>query len=179
MIDIEKLNSAKVWIEKLAKGINPLNDELVKEDDLINNVHISRCLFYVSELLGEIKENTSNEKRDRNAFFLSRRVAENIPVSTPNGIANFVKLVNAYIPTDMKPLSAAQVIRWLRNNGYLEEINIDDKHKTNLPTKKGNNFGISVSIQQNLNGQEYRRVMYDISAQQLLLSNIESIALSK
>ena len=45
MIDVEKLNSAKAWIEKLANGINPLNDELVKDDDLINNVHISRCLF--------------------------------------------------------------------------------------------------------------------------------------
>ena len=39
MIDMEKLVTAKVWIEKLANGINPLNDELVKEDDLI----ISGC----------------------------------------------------------------------------------------------------------------------------------------
>jgi hypothetical protein len=31
MIDMEKLVTAKVWIEKLANGINPLNDELVKE----------------------------------------------------------------------------------------------------------------------------------------------------
>ena len=52
---MEKLATAKVWIEKLANGINPLNDELVKEDDLINNVHISRCLFYVTELLDGIK----------------------------------------------------------------------------------------------------------------------------
>ena len=31
MIDMEKLATAKVWIEKLANGINPLNDELVKD----------------------------------------------------------------------------------------------------------------------------------------------------
>ena len=29
MIDMEKLATAKVWIEKLANGINPLNDEFV------------------------------------------------------------------------------------------------------------------------------------------------------
>ena len=69
MIDVEKLNSAKAWIEKLANGINPLNDELVKDDDLINNVHISRCLFYVSELLGEINIGTSVERRSRKPFF--------------------------------------------------------------------------------------------------------------
>ena len=65
MIDMEKLVTAKVWIEKLANGINPLNDELVKEDDLINNVHISRCLFYVTELLDGIKVGTTVEGRGR------------------------------------------------------------------------------------------------------------------
>ena len=79
MIDVEKLNSAKAWIEKLANGINPLNDELVKDDDLINNVHISRCLFYVSELLGEINIGTSVERRSRKPFFLSKNDAVNIP----------------------------------------------------------------------------------------------------
>lgn len=42
MNDSKKHLTAKVWIEKLANGINPLNDELVKDDDIINNVHISR-----------------------------------------------------------------------------------------------------------------------------------------
>jgi hypothetical protein len=68
MIDMEKLVTAKVWIEKLANGINPLNDELVKEDDLINNVHISRCLFYVTELLDGIKAGTTVEGRGRKSF---------------------------------------------------------------------------------------------------------------
>ena len=88
MIDIEKLNTAKMWIEKLANGINPLNDEPVKDDDLINNVHISRCLFYVVELLGEKKTETAVDRRGRKPFFLSSRETANIHVSTPNGIAS-------------------------------------------------------------------------------------------
>ena len=107
MTDMKKLATAKVWIEKLANGINPLNDELVKEDDIINNVNISRCLFYVTELLDEIKAETAVERKGRKAFFLSTKDAANIHISTPNGIANFVKLVNGYISSDMKPLSAA------------------------------------------------------------------------
>ena len=90
MIDMVKLATAKVWIEKLANGINPLNDELVKEDDIINNVNISRCLFYVTELLDEIKAATAVERKGRKAFFLSTKDAANIHISTPNGIANFV-----------------------------------------------------------------------------------------
>lgn len=176
MIDIEKLNSAKAWMEKLANGINPLNDELVKDDDLINNVHISRCLFYVAELLGEIKAGTSADRRGRKAFFLSVKDALNIPISAPNGIANFVRLVNAYIPTAMKPLSAAQVIKWLRNEDLLQEVHKEDGRKTNLPTEKGNMVGITTEVQRNPEGLEYQRVAYSVEAQKFMLNNIESIA---
>lgn len=176
MIDVEKLNSAKAWIEKLANGINPLNDELVKDDDLINNVHISRCLFYVSELLGEIKTGTSVERRSRKPFFLSANDALNIPISTPNGIANFVRHVNGYISEDMKPLSAAQVIKWLRNEGLMKEVQKEDGHKTNFPTDKGNTIGITTEVQRNPEGMEYQRVVYGVDAQRFILSNIEAIA---
>ncbi|MDE5985880.1 MAG: hypothetical protein K2H16_01165 [Prevotella sp.] len=175
MINVEKLNSTKTWIEKLANGINPLNDELVKDDDLINNVHISRCLFYVSELLDEIKERTSVIKRGRQAFFLSAKDAVNIPISKPNGIANFVRIVNGYIPEGMKPLSAVQVIKWLRNEGLMQEILKEDGHKTNIPTEKGNRLGITTEVQMNLEGREYQRVVYSVDAQRFMLNNIEPI----
>lgn len=176
MIDVEKLNSAKAWIEKLANGINPLNDELVKDDDLINNVHISRCLFYVSELLGEINIGTSVERRSRKSFFLSKNDAVNIPISIPNGIANFVRLVNGYIPEGMKPLSAGQTIKWLRNEGLMKEVQKEDGHKTNLPTEKGNSIGITTEVQRNPEGIDYQRVVYSVDAQRFMLNNIEAIA---
>lgn len=176
MIELEKLVTAKAWIEKLANGINPLNDELVKDDDLINNVHISRCLFYVAELLDEIKAGTSIERRSRKTFFLSSKDAANIRISTPNGIANFVKLVNGYIPSDMKPLSASQVIKWLRKEGVLQEVSKGDGHKTNLPTEKGNSLGINIEVQRNPDGLDYQRVVYSVDAQRFILNNIESIA---
>lgn len=176
MIDIEKLKSAKTWIEKLANGINPLNDELVKDDDLINNVHISRCLFYVAELLGEMKGGTAVERRSRKPFFLSAKDAANIPISVQNGIANFVRFVNGYIPEDMKPLSAGQTIKWLRNEGLLQEVSKADGHKTNLPTEKGNSIGITTEVQRNSEGIEYQRVVYSVDAQRFILNNIEAIA---
>lgn len=176
MIDIEKFKSAKMWIEKLANGVNPLNDELVKDDDLINNVHISRCLFYVAELLGDIKTGSSVSKRYQNAFFLSAKDAVNITISKPNGIANFVRLVNGYIPEGMKPLPVAQVIKWLRNEGLMQEVLKEEGHKTNLPTEKGNSIGITTEVQRNPEGIEYQRVVYSVDAQKFILNNIEFIA---
>ena len=44
-MNLELLKHAKEYIENMANGINPLTGESVKDDDLINNVRISRCLF--------------------------------------------------------------------------------------------------------------------------------------
>ena len=155
-----------------------MNDELVKEDDIINNVHISRCLFYVAELLSDVKAGTTAEKKSRKKFFLSAKDAANISISKPNGIANFVKLVNGYIPDDMKALSAVQVIKWLRHEGLMQEVQKEDGHKTNLPTEKGNSLGINIEIQRNPDGLDYQRVVYSVDAQRFILDNIESIVTS-
>ena len=57
MEDFEVLCRAKTCIDKLANGINPLNNEPVEENDVVNNVRLSRCFFYVSDVLRRVIEN--------------------------------------------------------------------------------------------------------------------------
>lgn len=57
MTELETMQRAKMYIDKLAKGINPLDDSIVPEDGIINNVRLSRCLFYVSDVLRQVIEN--------------------------------------------------------------------------------------------------------------------------
>ena len=59
MDERDKILMAQDWVRKLANGINPLTGNAVKEDDVVNNVHISRCLFYVAELLSKHTEKTT------------------------------------------------------------------------------------------------------------------------
>lgn len=61
-MDINLVSYAKDYIDDLAKGINPFTKEEVNENDIINNVKISRCLFYVSEILGEVISNGGVKK---------------------------------------------------------------------------------------------------------------------
>ena len=91
MVDLSKLKTAKDWMGKLANGINPLTSEPVKEGDIVNNVHISRCLFFVREMLEKIEtaETASNGKRP---FWMTALEAEKIVISGPCGIAQFTKL---------------------------------------------------------------------------------------
>lgn len=178
MEDISKFQIAKDWIEKLANGINPITSEPVKEDDIVNNVHISRCLFFVHELLEKIDAGGADINRKR-SFWMSASDAEKIVISNDSGIAQFARTVSESIPDNMRPLSAATIIKWLRNNGYLYEEKIDEKHNTNLPTEKGIKLGITVTLQRSPEGKEYKRVLYNVSAQKYMLQNIEAIALTK
>ena len=42
---------------KLAKGIDPITGSEAPENDVINNLRVSRCLFYVADVLGRVIEN--------------------------------------------------------------------------------------------------------------------------
>lgn len=56
MTEAEKIRYAKMFIDKMANGIDPLTDEPVPEGDMIHQARISRCLFYVSDLLRQMAE---------------------------------------------------------------------------------------------------------------------------
>ena len=47
MTELETIAHAKKYLDEMANGKNPLTGEAVSETDLINNVRISRCLFFV------------------------------------------------------------------------------------------------------------------------------------
>ena len=57
MNDLETMKRAKSYIDMLANGIDPLTGETIRDDSVINNVRISRCLFYVSDVLKRAIDN--------------------------------------------------------------------------------------------------------------------------
>ena len=57
MTELEKIERARMYIDKLANGINPIDDTVVPDGDIINNVRLSRCLFFVSDVLRQVIEN--------------------------------------------------------------------------------------------------------------------------
>ena len=73
MTEIEIIARAQMYLEKLANGVNPLTDTEVNETDVVNNVRISRCLFYVSGILKQIVDN-------KGKFKVEIRTKRNIPL---------------------------------------------------------------------------------------------------
>lgn len=69
-MDIELLKRARSYMDVMSNGINPISKAKVSKDDLINNLRISKCLFYVSCILNNylVKE---EKKVPKSKFYLT------------------------------------------------------------------------------------------------------------
>ena len=171
-VDENKVNVAIDWIKKLANGYNPINGNILPDSDIVNNVHISRCLFFVSDLLEDLgKKKTSQQKQYEQEFQLTSENAAKVYIAERTGIAMFVKEINKVIPENMKPLAASKVTQWLVSAGYLEEQERSDGHKYKAPTELGTSIGLTSAWRDGSQGQ-YLAISYDANAQHFILENL-------
>lgn len=170
MIDKNRALAAKEWISKLANGINPLNGTAIKDGDIVNDVHISRCLFYVSELIDSAINSDTKVKKSKNFSISAENIAE-VYISGKTGIAAFVREINKVLPEDSKTVSTNKVLDWLSDNGFVTEVINEEGRRTRRPTETGNSIGITTETRIGTTGP-YTSVVYDENAQRLILQNI-------
>lgn len=180
MTELEKIAYAKTYIEKLANGIDPLTNQEVPDDDIINNVRISRCLFYVSDILRQVVENKGisrpKNKSEKVPFQLDYETRKRFEYSEiPISISEIARRINRLIqPEEMKKLSYKQITDWLIQAGFLRLITKDDGRTIRRPTGIGKTIGISTEERQSPTGV-YVAVVYDRAAQQFILDNLDAI----
>lgn len=54
MQETDKLKRARMYMEKLAKRVDPITDTQLPSDTVLNNVRLSRCFTYVAGVLGKL-----------------------------------------------------------------------------------------------------------------------------
>ena len=179
MTELEIMERAKMYVDKMANGINPLTDEPIREDDFVNNVRIARCLFYVSGVLGRVIENggevtaakvTKSKKAD---FALTpEQVASFSCSEEPVSLTVLVNRINDLIDADaMKKLSRKAVADSLVAAGVLEEFTDEDGAVKKRPTAKGEALGLTFEHRISLGGAPYDVTLYNAAAQQFVFDN--------
>lgn len=181
MTELEKIEYTKGFVDKLAEGINPIDGTPIAEGDLLNNVRISRCMYYVSDILRRVIENGGTEskkpaKRGRAPFALSDSARRGlIPADEPLRISQVTSLINERVdPETMKSLRSGVITRWLLGIGALEEVQLPSGKTTRLPTPQGRSLGL---ITQEFQGENsaYSVVLYKPEAQQFIFDNLDAI----
>ena len=183
MNDLDVMKRAKQYIESLAKGIDPITGNEVGENDAVNNVRISRCLFYTAEVLQKVIDNHGEVQREklkrseRAEFALTdEQSAALVPVNDSLFISKVVNIINEQIDElTMKKLKAQTVNAWLMEHGLLTEIFIGGKSHKN-PTPEGETVGISLHSYFTRDGLPVKGCVYGPEAQQFIFDNIDAIA---
>ncbi|HZJ99836.1 MAG TPA: hypothetical protein VFC79_07505 [Tissierellaceae bacterium] len=173
--DIEKIEKAKIIIQKIANGTNPINGEAIEGDILLNDPRISRCLYFVSEVLDNvIKGNYSN--RNIREFVITEQQKLNVVFTDGNiGVNEIAKCINQQINTLLsKKTSGAAINNGLKRMGILSEAISTEGKKRTTTNENSHVYGFQLE-RRNYNGNEYDMVAIDDKGKKFILDNIEEI----
>lgn len=179
MTEIEIIARAQMYLEKLANGIDPLTNKEVPENDVVNNVRISRCLFYSSGILKQIIDNKGKfklELPDRAEFTITPEQLSRFDYSDyPISISEITKRINYLVNTlYIKELKRGVISDWLTETGMLSDIIVNNKSRKR-PTSAGQNIGIITEERTSQQGRTYEAVYYNLNAQHFIIDNIDTI----
>lgn len=183
MTEIEKIERAKAYMEKLANGINPIDNTMAPDEDIINNVRLSRCFFFVSDVLRQVIENggtkpVANSKKSKKLPLLIpfEKRSQFEYSEKPIPVSEIARRVNALIDTEnMKRLTYSGILTWLTKIGMIESTLTADGRGAKRPTKIGRESGISVE-ERTGSGGPYQVVVYNSEAQHFIVDNLDAIA---
>ncbi len=181
MTDIETLQRAKMYLDKLANGIDPISDLKVSEDDCINQVRVSRCLFYVSDVLRRIIENgglfEKSQKLKKKPFSITQEQLKDYPMATyPITVTEITQRINDLVDNEnLTNLKAKSIISFLQQCDLITDEDSENGKQVKTPTKQGLEMGITRVERTSRYGNKYWVTVYNAEVQRIIIDNIDSI----
>ena len=177
MTELEMMQRAKMYIDKMANGIDPLTDQPAADTDMINQVRISRCLFYVSDVLRQAIERGgfAPKAKKKEPFRLSDEALAGFRFSdAPIPISEITKRFNELAPKECLRLKHTQLTGFLIGIGMLRSVPVSDGKTVKRPTEAGAVLGI-VTEQRSGQYGDYTVVLYSRNAQQFLADHLSAV----
>ncbi|WP_144512336.1 hypothetical protein [Bacillus sp. FJAT-22090] len=177
-----QLLESKQALEKLAHGINPIDESAIASDHLLNNPQVIRHLFVLLNFLDtELTKNqkkTNRRKRPNKVVLTAEQVEKIVLPKGPISISEFAQAVNLVIDvTISKKLSGSVINRKLKKIGVLTEEKIDGNKTRTVVNDNSNAYGIE-SMEGYYNGKPYQRIVYNDLGKEFLLKHIISLMAS-
>ena len=178
MTELENMQRAKMYLDKLAQGIDPVTNQEVPDDSALNNVRLARCFFFVSDVLGQVIANGGviGGKPKWQPFTITMEQLSKVQISqVPVRVTQLVEMISAAVDNPkMKKLGTTVITNWLLEKGFLEKQTGLDGKSRRVPTQNGFLIGLLTETRQGQYG-EYQAVFYSTAAQQFILDNLMDI----
>lgn len=183
-VDMQKLDIAITYLKRIADGNNPINNMPAEDDAVLNNPNVIRCMYFVKDILEQVKANNgiigTTAKKERK----TRRAVDAFPIELlgkyqyreDKGISKI--LSQLYEPLEdksIRKISGKKINEWLMTAGYVAEVyNEELKANIKIPTEKGKIIGLK-SERVEYPGNIYYTIIYNKSAQEFLIRNFEKV----
>ena len=178
-IDITKLEVAIKYIERMAEGSNPVNNQPLEDDAVLNNPNVVRCLYFVTDVLKAVRANDGviGRKRKKEQEPFPFEILSEFRYRSDTSISHLMQQINEPIEDkDIKKISYNSVTKGLKLLGYLEEKYNDElKKNITMPTPRGEAIGLYCEKRTPTNGRTYFIVMYNEQAQYFIVNNLCNI----
>ena len=95
--DIEKIEKAKAILQSIANGKDPINGEVIEEDNFVNDPRLIRMFYFIAEVLDNVvKGNYSKGKISE--FVITNEQRNDVVFTEGNiGVNEIAKCINRQI----------------------------------------------------------------------------------
>lgn len=179
----EKIQRARMYMNMLSKGIDPISRKSFDNDTALNNERLKKCFAYVYDVLGNTLDDMDNNKKrtERHSgtkadFYITPEEREKVKLSDEECvISEFANAVNEAVnDVSRKKLQAKKINDWLVNEGYLK--NSSDSNGKVRRELTGRSGEIGITSKQGLGAfGPYTIILYTRQAQEFILENIDKI----
>ena len=176
---MKKLNTAIIYVQRIADGNSPVNNLPAEEDSVLNNPNVIRCMYFIRDVLEEVKQNNGIVGRkaknaDKKPFPIEALAS--FVYAEDKAITKFVDQLNAGVDDNIyQQLSYKPIRDWMILGGLLQtETSQDTGKNITKPTEKGQQLGIYTEVRSGARG-EYTIVLYGKTAQEYLVQNMSKI----
>ena len=178
MHDVRMLKRARLYVDAMSQGINPLTGEYASKDDVISQERVQRCMGYILTVLDDVlKTGIGSEKQE---FHMTPAQKSQVLLSDNEiGVNDLAKRINSAIDTGfVKGVTGTKIATWLVRNGYLSEQTHESttKRSVKVLNEKSMLLGIHERKKTKSSGESYMQLVYTKSAQQFILEHIDEIA---
>ena len=179
MTELETMQRAKMYLDKLAQGIDPISGAEVPEDSVLNNVRLARCFFYVSGVLQQVIDHGGSvgaSHKQKLPFTITPQQTSQVAIPDHGlRITEFIELLSAAVNNPaMKRPGSTVITNWLVERQLLKKITGLNGKQRRVPTELGLQLGLYTESHQGQYGA-YETVLYSPDAQRFLLEHIDEI----
>lgn len=178
-IDLTKLDTAIMYVQRIAEGYHPVTNAEAEVDSGLNNPNIIRSMYFIKDVLEEVRRNEGvigkQKQKDKKEPF-PFEILQAFCYQEDKSISYLLKQI--HLPAEgrnIKKVSPQTVTGWLKASGYLkEEYCTEVKRVSTVPTEKGKILGIYTEVRK-FSSNTYLAVIYNQVAQEFIVNNFEAI----